>query len=133
MTDPNTGLVAAIFPLLRTALESASYGQLIERDPVLADVWTHRHCSEVDKKACSKAFTLHPGIVHLKDVAPDVYDPAKLTHEGTIDFGAHPNLKGVASHLSIDVNPSGRHDRPRLARSRRGSGKATDRGAASVQ
>lgn len=57
----------------RTALESASYGLLIERDPVLADVRTHRHRSEADKKACRNAFTFDQGIVHLKDMAPDVY------------------------------------------------------------
>jgi hypothetical protein len=99
-----SGHAAAVFPLLRTALESASYGLLIERDPVLADVWTNRHRSETDKKACRKAFTFARGVVHLKDMAPDLYDLAKLVYEGAIDFGAHPNLKGVASHLSIDEN-----------------------------
>lgn len=97
-----SGHAAAVFPLLRTARESASYGLLIERDPVLADVWTHRHRSETDKKASRKAFTFDKGIVHLKDMAPDIYYLAKLAYEGAIDFGAHPNLKGVAGHLSID-------------------------------
>lgn len=99
-----SGHAAAVFPLLRTALESASYGLLIERDPVLADVWTHRHRSETDKKASRKAFTFDKGIVHLKDMAPGIYYLAKLAYEGAIDFGAHPNLKGVAGHLSIDEN-----------------------------
>ncbi|WP_199559641.1 hypothetical protein [Paracoccus sediminilitoris] len=99
-----SGHAAAVYPLLRTALESASYGLLIERDPGLADIWTHRHRSEADKKACRKAFTFDQGIVHLKDMAPDVYDLAKLAYEGAIDYGAHPNLKGVASHLSINAN-----------------------------
>jgi hypothetical protein len=99
-------MALSVFPLLRTALESASYGLLIERNPVLADVWTHRHRSEADKKICRKAFTFDQGIVHLKDMAPDVYDLAKLAYEGAIDFGAHPNLKGVASHLSFNENRS---------------------------
>lgn len=99
-----SGHATAVFPLLRTAMESAAYGLLIERDPVLAEVWTHRHRSEADKKACRKAFTFDQGIVHLKEMAPDVYDLAKLAYEGAIDFGAHPNLKGVASHLSINEN-----------------------------
>lgn len=99
-----SGHAAAVFPLLRTAMESASYGLLIERNPALAEVWTHRHCSEADKKACRKTFTFDQGIVHLKKMVPDVYDLAKLAYEGAIDFGAHPNLKGVANHLSIDEN-----------------------------
>jgi hypothetical protein len=42
---------------------------LIERDPALADVWTHRHRSEADKNACRKAFTFSQGINHLKGIA----------------------------------------------------------------
>lgn len=99
-----SGHPAAVFPLLRTALESAGYGLLIERDPALADVWTHRHRSKADKKACRKAFTFDQGIQHLKDIAPEIYDLAQLAYEGAIDFGAHPNLKGVAGHLLIDEN-----------------------------
>lgn len=99
-----SGHSAAVFPLLRTALESAAYGLLIERDPALADVWTHRHRSEADKNACRKAFTFSQGINHLKGIAPEIHDLAKLAYEGAIDFGAHPNLKGVAGHLSINEN-----------------------------
>lgn len=99
-----SGHTTAVFPLLRTALESASYGLLIQRDPGLDKIWTERHSSEAHKKACRKAFTFDKGIYHLKEIAPDVYDLAKLAYEGAIDFGAHPNLKGVASHLSINEN-----------------------------
>lgn len=97
-----SGHSAAVFPLLRTALESASYALLIERDPALSDVWTLRHRSDNDKKACRNAFTFDRGIVYLKDVAPDIYGLAKQAYEGAIDYGAHPNIKGVAGHLSID-------------------------------
>ncbi|MGU3456047.1 hypothetical protein ACLBV5_06990 [Brevundimonas sp. M1A4_2e] len=97
-----SGHSAAVFPLLRTALESASYAVLIERDPTLSDVWTRRHRSEADKKACRKAFTFEQGAAFLKTSAPDIYGLAKEAYEGAIDYGAHPNVKGVAGHLSID-------------------------------
>lgn len=97
-----SGHSAAVFPLLRTALESASYAMIIERDPTLIDVWTNRHQSEADKKASRNAFTFERGAIHLKGLAPEIYGLAKQAYEGAIDYGAHPNVKGVAGHLSID-------------------------------
>lgn len=97
-----SGHVAAVLPLLRVALESAAYGFLIEKNPELADIWTNRHTSEHDKKACRKAFTFDKAIIGLNDVAPDIYALAKAAYESAIDYGAHPNPRGVIGHVSID-------------------------------
>jgi hypothetical protein len=97
-----SGHPAAVFPLLRTALESASYGLLMEEDPALSTVWSNRHRSEADKKACRNAFTFEKAIACLKDVAPGIYALAKEAYEGAIDYGAHSNPKGVFGHVGID-------------------------------
>ncbi|GBQ50773.1 hypothetical protein ACM0P6_14860 (plasmid) [Komagataeibacter sucrofermentans] len=97
-----SGHPAAVFPLVRTALESASYGYLMEQQPALAEVWGNRHRSETDKRACRNAFTFDKAIKGLVYTGPDIYRLAKEAYESTIDYGAHPNLKGVFGHVSIN-------------------------------
>jgi hypothetical protein len=98
-----TGHVAACFPVLRTALESACYGFLIAKDADLSAVWADRHKDADSKKVCRKAF------------GSAVTDVAKLVereqpgggqwlsdaYDAAIDFGAHPNIKSVFGHVRI--------------------------------
>lgn len=46
------GHTAAVFPLLRTALESAAYGGLIAAKPELSSIWRNRHHDDEAKRAC---------------------------------------------------------------------------------
>jgi hypothetical protein len=101
-----SGHAVAVFPLLRAAIESAAYGFLMELKPELAVIWTNRHKSEADKKACRSAFTFDKAIANLKEKSPDIYALAKGTYEAAIDYGAHPNVIGVFGHVSIDENRS---------------------------
>ena len=97
-----SGHPAAIFPLMRSALESASYGFLMEQQPALSEIWSHRHRSDADKSACRDAFSFHKAIADLKNRSPDIHRVAKEAYEGAIDYGAHPNVRGIVGHLSID-------------------------------
>lgn len=97
-----SGHPVATLPLLRTAIESAAYGFLIEQEPELASIWINRHKSDSAKRACRNAFTFEKAITGLKDKAPDIYQLAKEAYEASIDYGAHPNPKGVIGHVSID-------------------------------
>jgi hypothetical protein len=101
-----SGHSAAVFPLLRTALESAAYGGLIAAKPELTTVWTDRHRDDSARNACRNAFTFARAIAPLKDQAPDIHDLAVLAYDGAIDFGAHPNIKGVFGHVSLDEDRS---------------------------
>ncbi|WP_217075480.1 hypothetical protein [Burkholderia multivorans] len=38
----------------------------------------------------------------MKHRAPDIHALAALIYEGAIDYGAHPNIKGVFGHVSIE-------------------------------
>jgi hypothetical protein len=97
-----SGHPAAIFPLMRSALESASYGFLMEQQPALSEIWSNRHRSQADKAACRDAFSFHKAIAGLKDKAPDVHGLAKEAYQAAIDYGAHPNVRGVVEHLTVD-------------------------------
>lgn len=97
-----SGHCAAVFPLLRTALESAAYGGLIVRNPALGEVWTGRHRGDAERKACRKNFTFEKAILPLENRAPEIHALAVLGYEGAIDYGAHPNIKGVFGHVSLD-------------------------------
>lgn len=101
-----SGHPAAIFPLMRTALESASYGLLLEEQPALSEIWGNRHRSDADKKASRNTFTFDRAIAGLRDKSPDVHRLAKEAYEGAIDYGAHPNLKGVFGHVAVDETRS---------------------------
>ena len=97
-----SGHPVAVFPLLRTALESASYGYLIDQQPEMAAVWGERHKSEDHKKACRNLFTFDKAIRGLNEKSPDLHRLAREVYEGAIDYGAHPNMKSVFLHVSID-------------------------------
>jgi hypothetical protein len=99
-----SGHTAAIFPLLRASLESAAYGFLLVEKPELSSVWTNRHASETDKKACRSAFTFEKAIAGIGAKSPDIHKLAKQAYESTIDYGAHPNVRGVFGHVSLDEN-----------------------------
>lgn len=97
-----TGHVAATPPLFRTALESACYAYLIQKDPVAESIWLSRHRDENALVDCRRYFTSA-----VKKVAQGIAVDSPH-HEGwindgyqaTIDFGAHPNPLSVIGHLN---------------------------------
>lgn len=105
------GHCAAVFPLLRTALESATYAGLMIHNPELEQVWSNRHMGETDaektafRKACSKAFSFRNAIEQMKGLeahAPTILKYIADCYEEAIDHGAHPNIIGVMGHVSIN-------------------------------
>jgi hypothetical protein len=56
------------------------------------------------QKCLPQSLHLQSGHQSPEGNSPEIHDLAKLAYEGAIDFGAHPNLKGVAGHLSINEN-----------------------------
>jgi len=96
-----TGHAAASFPLFRTALESACYGYLIQKDEAKERLWLARHSSEKDTAACRGAFT--PAVREvakaINTVQPGSGDIILQIYENAIDYGAHPNTKSVLPNL----------------------------------
>lgn len=96
-----SGHEAAVYPLLRTSLESACYALLICRKPELAPIWASRHDSESQLKEARKAF--RPAIANLikiveaEDLELSIF--VSELYEASIDFGAHPNPLGIMRHV----------------------------------
>lgn len=102
-----SGHCAAVFPMLRTALESAAYGGLMIRNPELVDVWMRRERDDDARKACRKAFTFEKAIAPLKDIEPEIHQIAAEGYNAAIDYGAHPNVTGVVGHVTFEQRRDG--------------------------
>jgi hypothetical protein len=100
------GHVAAIYPLLRGALESACYGFRISQDPALLQVWADREKGEVQRKACRKAFNSAVGdaVKDLSRVEEELAQYIKNLYEESITYGAHPNVSAVLPHVSTPTD-----------------------------
>lgn len=94
------GHFTAIFPTMRTALESACYAYKISKDNDLARTWLDRHDSTEAMRECRKRFS---GAV--ADVADELEEIAKgngawikEAYDEAIDHGGHPNVKAILQH-----------------------------------
>ena len=80
------------FPLQRSCLEYAGYAKLVTVEPELARLWLLRdqNLAEVRKKFNNRAVreSIEKDDAALAKIYQDLY-------ESSIDFGAHPNEKGV--------------------------------------
>lgn len=98
-----SGHPAATYPTLRTALESACYALLIEKNEQLAGLWQKRHESEEDLRAHKRAFgSAVPQAAKLAGVDDDfirVYITS--LYEAAIDFGGHPNPRAMLGHAVL--------------------------------
>lgn len=109
-----SGHQSAIFPLFRTALEAACYAFLMEDQPDTQDVWLNRHKDEEALKKCRKIFTsavktTGKKIQALDFVAPGTEQWLDEAYQGSIDFGAHPNVKSLFPNLNVDDNREDNH------------------------
>lgn len=98
-----TGHAAGVYPILRTALETACYALIMSKDKALVDKWIARNDSLEGMKACKSAFQspikkaqkiMNAQRSNYGDVMYQLYD-------WTIDFGAHPNPKTVTLHTRL--------------------------------
>jgi hypothetical protein len=99
-----SGHAAAIFPVLRTALESASYAYLMIDDQSLETIWSNRHRDKASLKACRKAFTSAVSMVakKLNAIQADSGTYIEEIYEASIDFGAHPNTRSIFGHVNTE-------------------------------
>jgi hypothetical protein len=100
------------FVLLRSCLEYAAYGLHLNANPSLGETWLKRHDDAAALKAMKKAF-LGPEVEQTivakdKELGP-VY---KDLYERTIDFGGHPNLRGVVSNMLLKETADKRELQP---------------------
>ncbi|MBD8616887.1 hypothetical protein IFT69_24560 [Pseudomonas putida] len=101
-----SGHVVLVFPVARTALESACYSLLVSQREVNADVWLNRNRSTSDLKACRKLFTVENTIKILQPIQPEMAEYVRGLYEASIDYGAHPNPLSIMSHFE-PIGPQG--------------------------
>lgn len=96
-----SGHAIETFPQLRSCLEYALYSFYIHKNPSLGSVWINRHKDDQSMKEVRKLFSYSKVIKNLKDHDINLYKKFNKLYQLTIDFGAHPNQKGVSSSLSM--------------------------------
>ena len=100
------------FVLLRSCLEYAAYGLHLNANSSFGETWLKRHDDAAALRAMKKAFlgveVEHTILATDKELAR-IY---KDLYERTIDFGGHPNLRGVISNMLLNEAPDKRQLQP---------------------
>lgn len=104
-----TGHAAAIFPTLRTALEYACYAFLITDNPALATIWSDRNKDDASLRSSRGTFTgaVRAAANRLNEIQQGSGNWILEAYDTAIDFGAHPNPRGVIGHISFPPKGSG--------------------------
>lgn len=100
------------FVLLRSCLEYAGYGLHVNVNPRLGEIWVRRHDNAAALRAMKKAFQgveVEETIVATDAALGRVYSEL---YDRTIDFGGHPNLRGVVTNTLFQELPDKRQAQP---------------------
>lgn len=97
------GHAAATFPLLRTALENVCYAFQIAKDHSLEEIWTSRHRDAQARAKSRAAFTpaVRNTAAAINAIQPDSGNVVMECYDSSIDFGAHPNPRGLLGYLGF--------------------------------
>ena len=106
-----TGHANAVYPVLRTALESACYAFLVAKDEAIMTAWINREKDEMAKASCRKALRNAVGAVaaRLDDLQTGSGRCVSALYEASIDWGAHPNALSVFGHTVVGEEGSDIH------------------------
>ena len=95
------GQSAELYPILRLMLEQAGYAILINRNPMLAEVWLTRSKSKTHRAKSKGEFEIWRIKDTLVSIDKGLEDTFGKLYDRTIDLGAHPNEMSVTSSLGI--------------------------------
>ena len=103
------------FVLLRSCLEYSGYALLIHQEPTLDMVWLHRHNGDDAHWKMRNAFTATKAKKAVQSTDPGLGGWYSDLYEETVDFGGHPNPKGITliircdedSYSQIDLHSDG--------------------------
>jgi hypothetical protein len=89
------------YVVLRNCLEYALYAFYIGKYPESEDVWIKRHESEESMKLMKKVFQIVNLRKTLKTFDSSLCNSLNHLYDRCIDYGGHPNEKGVISSMRI--------------------------------
>lgn len=97
--------IGETYPLIRLTLECAGYALHMAKNPTLAETWLRRHDGEAEKGDVLKSFRF--GAIKDTIRAVDQVAERKFAqlYELTVDFGAHPNERGLTGTLTVEEGP----------------------------
>ncbi|WP_323658389.1 hypothetical protein [Pectobacterium versatile] len=99
-----TGHAFAVYPIFRTSLESIIYACYINESEELQTIWLDRNKNDSSKKKCREAFKIKKMIKDIRSHLPTEHENIGYMiseiYEASIDFGAHPNVRGIVEQLS---------------------------------
>lgn len=95
------GQVVDAFPSLRSVLEYATYALHIHHNPGHDEVWIRRHDDSASMKACRREFTARKVMATLEAVDKPLHDAIDTLYERAIDYGGHPNERGLTSAMQM--------------------------------
>jgi hypothetical protein len=100
-----SGQTVEAYPLIRAVVENCWYALHLAKDPnppTRATIWLCRDDDAAAKARCKREFTI--GNVRATHAALDTTAATALQtlYEWTIDFGAHPNERGVLAAMITD-------------------------------
>lgn len=104
-----SGHIVAVFPVVRTALESACYAYLIAHNEDMENTWINRHISKSKLQECRNMFSVKKASDQLKEISSEMAEYLIACYDATIDFGAHPNQRSVFNHVKAIDKVDGRY------------------------
>jgi len=87
--------------LLRNCLEHAAYAHYVADEPTRYERWLNRHESVDIKKSLRTEFMLTKIIGVLAVASEELGSTFSKLYEQTIDYGAHPNERGVSLNSEL--------------------------------
>lgn len=93
------------FVLLRSCLEYAGYGLHIHKKPELGVTWLDRHQDADALREMKKRFLaidVQKVVASVDSRLGQIYEEL---YDRAIDFGAHPNVRGVTGSMTMDEGP----------------------------
>ena len=110
-----SGHGAAMFPLLRTALEASCYALLIGDSNEHREIWLKRDSTPEARKLCRRKFRSAVSdaakrIQAKRWAGSNTEEWIKQAYDAAIDFGGHPNPMGVMPYVRANKDhPDGYH------------------------
>lgn len=96
-----SGQAVETFPLLRSCLEYALYALHINENPAFAEVWIRRHENAESLRKVKRSFQHKRVMETLLNCNAALHSDLSQLYERTIDFGGHPNERGVSSSTAM--------------------------------
>lgn len=97
------GHLVAVFPVARSALESACYGFLVSQEEEMGGIWLNRHDSKNARDLCRRSFSVADAVRKIKNISVEMAEFIQGLYDASIDYGAHPNVISVLGHLTREV------------------------------